>query len=111
MRLQDDLLRLLGESGWDVTRWKGEQDHRSWFDEIWSLESRRSPRGFALFLTFLVDPEPGNPEPFWLIGTSSKRPENCSEAQGEPCLKITPNWVNELPHFVADLDALRLAAR
>ena len=110
MRLQDDLLKNLERNGWTVTRREGEQDWQAWFDEIWVLESRWSPHGFTLFLTFLVDPQPGNPNPFWLIGTSSKLPKNSSEANGEPSLMVTPNWINDLPQIVAGLNELRRAA-
>jgi hypothetical protein len=110
VRLQDDLLKDLERNGWAVTRRKGEQNIRAWFNEIWALESRWLPHGFTLFLTFLVDPQPGNPNPFWLVGTSVKLPENSSEAGGEPCLAVTPNWINDLPQFVQGLNALRRAA-
>jgi hypothetical protein len=108
VRLQDDLLNHLDHEGWAVIRRKREQDW--WYHEIWVLESRWSPQGFTLFLSFLTDPQPGNPNPFWLIGTSSKPPENRSEAHGEPSLMVTPNWGNDLPQFVADLSSLRRAA-
>ena len=109
MRLQDELLKKLERNGWAVTRRKGEQDLPAWFHEIWVLESCWSPYGFRLFLTFLIDPQPGNPNAFWLIGTSLKLPEKSSEANGEPSLRVTPNWINDLPKFVAGLDALRQA--
>jgi hypothetical protein len=86
LHLQEKLLKQLELSGWSVTRQKGDQDWRAWFQEIWVLESRWSPHGLALFLTFLTDPQPGNPNPFWTVGTSRKRPENRFEADGEPRL-------------------------
>jgi hypothetical protein len=109
VRLQEELLKHLERTGWAVTRRKGEQEWWSWYHEIWALESCWSPHGFTLFLTLLIDPQTGNPNPFWLIGTSFKLPENSSEAHGEPSLMVTPNWVNDLPQFVADLSALRRA--
>ena len=78
MRLQDELRQQLDRSGWDVTRRAGERDHRAWYREVWTLESRQSPRGFTLYLTFLTDPQPGNPNPFWLVGTSRRFPEKSS---------------------------------
>ncbi len=107
MRLQDDLLKYLEQTGWKVTREKGEHNFRAWYHEIWILESRWSPHSFTLFLTFLTDPQPGNPNPFWAIGTSSSLPVNIREAVGEPSLIITPLWMYELPHFVAGLTGLR----
>jgi hypothetical protein len=107
VRLQNDLLKHLEQHGWEVTRQIGERDLLAWFHEIWTLESRWSPHGFTLFLTFLIDPQPGNPNPFWAIGTSFKIPENSAEAFGEPSLMMTPHWVNELPQFVAGLNAIR----
>src|SRR6266446_5184567 len=87
-----------------VRRHKGLE---SWAHEIWTLESRWSPSGLILFLTFLTDPQPGNANPFWMIGTSRREPTNRSEAMGEPSLQVTPNSVGELPRFVVKLDALR----
>jgi hypothetical protein len=110
VRLQDDLLGHLERSGWAVTCRKGGPEGWSWCHEVWSLESRWSPHGFTLFLSFLPDPQPGNPNPFWLIATSLELPEHRSEAHGEPSLMVTPNWVNDLPQFVAGLNALRRAA-
>lgn len=109
-RLQEDLLRHLARTGWTVTRRKGEQDWRAWFHEIWILESQWPPHGFTLFVTFLSDPQPGNANPFWLIGTSFKIPDNSSEADGEPSLIVTSNWINDLPDYVDGLNALRRAA-
>jgi hypothetical protein len=110
MRLQDDLLLELETFGWSITRRPGERNHRAWFHEIWELESRWSPRGFNLFLTFLSDPQPGNPIPFWLIGTSSESPKNSHEANGEPSLMVTPHWIDDLPQFVDGLNELRRTA-
>jgi hypothetical protein len=108
--LQDDLLKHLERNGWAVTRRKGEPDWRAWFHEIWILKSQWSPHGLTLFLTFLLDPQPGNPNPFMLIGTSFKLPENSPEASGEPSLTVTPNWRDDLPQFIAGLNTLRQAA-
>jgi hypothetical protein len=110
VRLQDDLLKRLEQKGWMVTRRKEEPDYRAWYHEIWAIESRQSPEGLTLFLTFLTDPQPGNPNPFWVIGTSRELPENSSEASGEPTLTVTPNWINDLPRFVDRLNARRQAA-
>ena len=109
MRLQSELLKELQKRGWDVTRHAGQLDHLAWYHEVWALESRRSPRSFTLFLTFLTDPQPGTPNPFSLIGTCRRFPENAAEAEGEPTLAMTPRWQQELPQFVAALDALRQA--
>jgi hypothetical protein len=107
VRLQDDLLKHLERNGWSVTRQK--EGLEWWAHEIWMLASQWSPHGLTLFLTFLTDPEPGNPNPFWIIGTSWKHPENRSEACGEPSLKMSPTWIQDLPQFVAGLNALRQA--
>src|SRR5438270_9011948 len=105
VRLQDDLLKQLEQRGWSVTR--RQEGLESWAHEIWTLQSRWSPSGLILFLTFLTDPQPGNANPFCMIGTSRREPTNRSEAQGEPSLQVTPNWVGELPGFVAEVGALR----
>lgn len=109
MRLQSELLKGLQKSGWDVMRHAGRGDYLAWYQEVWALESRRSPRGFTLFLTFLTDPQPGNANPFWLIGTSRLFPQSKSEANGEPSLLMTPRWEQDLPLFMAALEALRQA--
>jgi hypothetical protein len=107
MSLPDSLLERLEQSGWAVTRRK--DDLPWWAHEVWTLESQWSPHGFTLFLTFLTDPQPGNPNPFCEVGTCRTFPENRSEAAGEPVLMMTPRWVEELPPFVAALGALRQA--
>ena len=110
MRLYDDLLKYLERSGWDVARHAGEQNYLAWYLEIWTIDSRWSPHGFTLFLTFLLDPRPGGTNPFWAIGTCSKFPEHRTEAFGEPSMLMTPNWINDLPQFVDRLNALRQSA-
>jgi hypothetical protein len=105
VKLQDSLLEELERHGWSVTRRK--EDLEWWAHETWVLESRWSPHGFKLFLTFLTDPQPGNPNPFFKVGSSVKLPENRFEADREPCLRVTPSWLNDLPRFVADVNALR----
>jgi hypothetical protein len=107
VRLLGELLKQLQNAAWDVTRHAGKANHRAWYHEIWALESRRSPRGFTLFLTFLTDPQPGNPNPFYFIGTSGRFPESAADASGQPTLAMTPCWEQELPRFVAALDAFR----
>jgi len=96
MRLQNDLLKAIENSGWVVTRYQGELNYLAWFHEIWVLESLWSPQ-LTLFLTFLSDPIPGNPNPFWIVGTSFARPENANEALGEPSLRMSPHWIDDLP--------------
>ena len=109
MRLPTDLLKHLHATGWEVTRHAGERHYLAWYHEVWAVESRWSPRGLTLFLTFLTDPVPGNPNPFWLIGTSLRFPASATEATGEPTLKMSPRWEHDLPQFVAALEALRQA--
>lgn len=106
-RLKHDLLKSLEQHGWTVTRHQGELNYLAWFHEIWDLESRWSPHDFRLFLTFLLDPQPGSPNPFYVITTSLKQPENPTEAQGEPELRMSPQWINDLPQFVDALNSLR----
>ena len=110
MRLQDELLKNLERNGWTVSRCQGEANWRAWFHEIWVLESRWAPHGFTLFLTFFADPQPGNANPFWVIGTSSRLPETSGEADGEPRLMVTPAWKDELSQFITGLNSLRQIA-
>src|SRR5438270_13193324 len=105
VRLQDDLLKQLEQRGWSVTR--RQEGLESWAHEIWTLQWRWSPSGLILFLTFLTDPQPGNANPFWMIGTSRREPTDRFEAQGEPRLQVTPYWVDELPRFVTEVDWMR----
>jgi hypothetical protein len=105
MRLQDDLLKGLERNGWSVTRRKEDLDW--WAHEIWTLKSQWSPQRFTLFLTFLTDPQPGNPEPFCEVGTCRQFPADRFEAAGEPSLMMTPRWLEALPQFIAAVDALR----
>lgn len=103
-KLKRDLLKRLEHDGWLVTR---RADGLEWWaHEIWALQSRWSPAGLTLYLTFLTDPLPDSPTGFCEIATSRRVPENRDEP-AEPVLVVTPNWLDELPRFVADLNAIR----
>ena len=52
MRIKSELLSALERDGWTVNRHEGEGTHLAWFQEVWEIESRWSPHGFKLFLTF-----------------------------------------------------------
>jgi len=99
----------LSEHGWHVV--SRERHHLDWWaEEIWTVESEWAPRGFTVFLTWLVDPQwddhrqPG--QAVWGVGTHLQRPEDRLEAEGEPLMSLN-HWPRELPQFFFGLAALR----
>lgn len=72
-----ELIANLSEQGWCVaSREREELDW--WADEIWLVKSEWPPRGFTVFLTWLVDPQcddhrqPG--QGVWAVGTCLEHP-------------------------------------
>jgi hypothetical protein len=103
------MLAELSERGWRVNN-REREDLDWWADEIWAVESEWAPRGFAVYLTWLVDPQwDGHRQPgqaVWAVGTSLRRPASRSEAEGGPLMPIK-HWPGQLAGFLAGLSALR----
>jgi hypothetical protein len=105
------LAEALSRQGWGVVR-RDREGLEWWADEVWTVESEWAPRGFTVFLTWLVDPqrdEHGEPRPgefVWGVGTSFQRPADRLEAEGHP-LMGTNRWPRDLPRFLAGLSKLR----
>lgn len=60
---REKLLELLPRHGWEVTSIDHDWSNSGsdWFvDELWEVESTRSPRGLKLWVTFVVDPQTPN---------------------------------------------------
>lgn len=98
----------LMEHGWNIVH-REQKELEWWADEIWTVESEWSPKGFQVFLTWLVDPQwdRGRPgEKVWLVGTCLHRPTNHEEAERAPMFSIK-HWPMELGDFLKGLDDLR----
>ncbi|MCA1618870.1 MAG: hypothetical protein LC795_06075 [Acidobacteria bacterium] len=108
-----ELATQLLENGWQVI---SVEDYglEWWADEIWLIESLWSPKGFRLYLTFLVDPMAGGQrtkgQSVWAMGTSIGRPVDRSSAQGNPLLSLGRGWRSHLAEFFAGLSGLRSQA-
>jgi hypothetical protein len=97
------------EYGWHVV--SCERDNLEWWaDEIWAVESKCTPQGFTLFLTWLVDPQwddhrrPG--QAVWAVATCLRRPTDRLEAEGKPLLSLH-HWPRGVAEFLAELSVLR----
>jgi hypothetical protein len=110
---REELAGRLPENGW---RLLGVEDSSLewWADEIWLIESAWSPRGFRLYLTFLVDPmadtQRAKGQSLWAVGTSTARPTDRRPAEGEPLLSLGHGWRSHLAEFFAGLAGLRSQA-
>ncbi len=94
--------------GWKIVSRKLD-DFDWWADEQWVIESQWSPRGFRLFLTFLVDGQHEGSRPkgigVWAIGASQEPPSD--QHFGGPCLPLRPGWDKRMPRFVIGLAEMR----
>lgn len=103
------MIEKLSEQGWRVTS-RQQDDLDWWADEIWAVESEWAPRGFTVYLTWLVDPQwDDNRQPgqaVWAVGTSLQHPAGRSEAEGPPLMSIN-HWLRDLTEFLVGLSALR----
>lgn len=100
-----DLVRKLTDRGWAVVQ--RERDVGWWADELWTVESVWAPRGFTLFVTWLVDPE--SLSGVWGVGAALERPTARHEAEATTCMSIN-HWPRYVPDFLKALDTLRDAA-
>jgi hypothetical protein len=102
------LIEKLSEHGWRVIGRECD-DLDWWADEIWTVESEWSPRGFTVFLTWLVDPQWDDHRPpgqaVWAVGTCLRLPADRLAAEGEP-LMLIKHWPRELARFLAGLSGL-----
>ena len=104
-----ELVEALSRQGWRVVE-RERDDLEWWADEIWTVESEWRPRGFSVYLTWLVDPmydgdrQPG--QAVWAVGTSVQRPKDRSEAEGKPILGLN-HWPRALAEFLEGLSRLR----
>jgi hypothetical protein len=107
------MIAELSQDGWRVVS-RERSDLDWWPDEIWMVESEWAPRGFTVFLTWLVDPQwddhrqPG--QAVWSVGACLQRPSTRLEAEGEPLMSIK-HWPRELPRLLVALSTLREQAR
>jgi len=104
LQLEEELVR----NGWKLVSRKLD-DFDWWADEQWVIESRWSPRGFRLFLTFLVDPQYEGSRPkgagVWAIMASEDPPTD--HLIDGPSASLRPGWEKELPGFLVGLGDLR----
>ena len=99
---------MLSKHGWKVVA--REVDNLDWWaDEQWTIESEWSPRGFRLFLTFLVDPQAGDPRlkgsDVWALVATAEAP--ITRLTDGPTIQIRNQWGKELPAFMTRLTKLR----
>ena len=98
--------RLL-EHGWSLR--EREDSPYWWATEIWTLESEWTPRGFRLFLLLLVDPMSSGARDVWAVAVSRERPVD-QRSSWDAMLSIGHGWREQVPEFIAQLDALRTSS-
>ncbi len=106
-KFHDRLFARLSQDGWTISI--HDEGLEWWVHEVWALKSIWSPRGFLLYLTFLVDPQPGSVEPFERLHCGFNWPENRLEPGDGPSM-LFPEWPENLDQFVSELNELRSSA-
>ena len=100
----------LDENGWEVTK-VHENDIEWWGDEIWELNSRRTPHGIQAFITFLIDPQhEGNRrkgESVWALGSSSNFPTTRIEAEENGTISFGTGFNKQINEFLTQLEQMR----
>jgi hypothetical protein len=109
-----ELAKQLPRNGWQIVNLE-DSSLEWWADEIWLIESLWSPKGFRLYLIFLVDPmadsQRAKGQNVWAVGTSIERPDDRQSAEGKPLLSLGHGWRSHLAEFFADLSGLRNQAK
>lgn len=111
-----ELIERLAEHGWSA-RALPEDELEWWADEMWLLESTRTPVGSRAFVTFLVDPQVGElvnrlkGQGVWAVMASREKPAGWQSAEGTFTLSLGRGWEERLPSLVEHLSALRERGR
>ncbi len=107
---KQQLSDYLDENGWEVVK-VHDNDIEWWGDEVWELNSRRTPNGVQAFITFLVDPQhEGNRrkgESVWALGSTSKFPITRFEAEENGIISFGTGFKNQINEFLNQLERLR----
>ena len=103
-----EIERTVSDHGWKIERI--EQQSEWWADEMWLVESTRSPIGANAYITFLVDPQNDDPHrakgnDVWAVMATSTRPSSWME--GPHLLQLGSGWKANLPAFLDSLETLR----
>jgi hypothetical protein len=114
---RNKLIELLPSYGWELIN---VEDHlrgstaTDWFiDEIWEVESGWTPKGFKIWITFLVDPQASNlierkkGQSVWAVKASLRKPPDSRIGDAEIYLSLNAGWENRLPEFFSRLADLR----
>ncbi len=88
---QKQIESKLVENGW-ITINKNKNPSEWWADEQRLIESKWTPNGLQIYLTFLVDPQWDDHrkkgQGVWSVGTSLVKPTSRFDAEGEPMFPI-----------------------
>lgn len=109
-----EILTQLARHGW---RASPVEDHELewWADEMWSLESARTPVGARAYVTFLVDPQIPHGrarrkgESVWAVMASPAKPRDWQPDEQSLTLSLGRGWRQRLPEFFAHLARSRAA--
>ena len=86
-RLEQTLLR----EGWQVADRSTPSDW--WLDEVWTIESQRTPVGHRAYVSFLVDPQAPTQrrkgQDVWAVYVG---PEVPTSATPKAAVPLRPNW-------------------
>ena len=109
-----EIAELLAKNGWQIVDVE-DSSLEWWADEIWLIESVWVPRGFRLYLTFLVDPavvtQRAKGQHVWAVRASMGRPYDRHSAEGEPLMSLEQGWRSEVAEFLAGIAELRQRAK
>jgi hypothetical protein len=105
---QTDLAKRLERDGWVVVDRQRGADW--WADEVWSIQSTWHPRGYRLWITFLIDPMHDGPrapgEHVWAVGVTESQPMGPEEVT-PTAVPIRHGWLSHLETLTAQISGLR----
>jgi hypothetical protein len=114
---RNKLIDLLPRYGWEVItvedHSRGSTDPDWFIDELWEVESVWAPKGFKVWITFLVDPQTPNlierkkGQSVWAVKASLRKPPDSRIGDAEIYLSLNAGWEKRLPEFFSRLSNLR----
>jgi hypothetical protein len=113
---KNQLLKLIEQQGWQQLSIEGEEQLWStaeWFiAELWELQSVWTPKGFRVFISFVIDPQNDyfakRWQSVWAVKATLQRPTTWGFDENEVGLVLGRGWQAGLPTFIRELNGLRV---
>jgi hypothetical protein len=99
------------ENGWEMA--PTDELDAWWCHEAWQLRSVWAPRGFQVYLTFLIDPQSSAVQlergeyRVWAVKASTESPMQWQDSDFDLTVAFSRKWQSRLPELISHIALLR----